>query len=67
MYQISKERAIDVLSICLIRHESTTCNCIGCECYGKDCIEAHRYAESAVRVLKVKEVTDGRKETGSTF
>lgn len=60
MDQISKIKVLDVLSVCLIRHESTDCNCTGCKYYGADCIEAHRYAESAVKCLKVKEVTDGK-------
>ena len=62
MDQISKIKILDVLSICQIRHESTDCNCMGCKYYGSDCIEAHKYAEAAVKCLKVKEVIDARKE-----
>lgn len=60
MDQISKIKVLDVLSICLIRHESNDCKCKDCKFYGDDCIAAHRYAESAVKCLKVKEVTDGQ-------
>ena len=63
MDQISKIKVLDVLSICLIRHEFNDCKCKDCKCYGDDCIAAHRYAELAVKLLKVKEVTDGRKES----
>ena len=59
MDQISKIKVLDVLSVCLIRHESQDCKCKDCRFYGPDCIEAHRYAESAVKLLKVKEVTNG--------
>lgn len=62
MEQISKIKVLDVLSVCLIRHESEDCKCKDCMFYGTDCVEAHRYAESAVECLKVKEVTDDRKE-----
>ena len=62
MDQISKIKVLDVLSVCLIRHESVDCKCKDCRFYGPDCIEAHRYAESAVEFLKVKEVTNGRNE-----
>ena len=61
MEQISKIKVLDVLSVCLIRHESVDCKCKDCKFYGTDCVEAHRYAESAVKLVKVKEVTDGRK------
>ena len=57
---ISKIKVLDVLSICLIRHESEDCKCKDCRCYGEDCIEAHKYAERAVRSLKVKEVNDAK-------
>lgn len=57
---ISKIKVLDVLSICLIRHESEDCKCKDCVYYGSECIEAHRCAEGAVRALKVKEVTDGK-------
>lgn len=60
---ISKIKVLDVLSICLIRHESEDCKCKDCAYYGSECIEAHRYAEGAVRSLKVKEVTDGKQNT----
>lgn len=60
MEAISKIKVLDVLSVCLIRHESSDCKCKDCKFYGADCIEAHKYAESAVKLLKVKEVTDGR-------
>lgn len=56
MDQISKIKVLDVLSVCLIRHESEDCKCKDCQFYGQDCISAHRYAESAVKLLKVKEV-----------
>lgn len=59
MEQISKIKVLDVLSVCLIRHESEDCKCKDCQFYGEECIAAHRYAESAVKLLKVKEVTDG--------
>ena len=59
MDQISKIKVLDVLSVCLIRHESTNVNCMGCKYYGPDCIEVHKYAEVAVKCLKVKEVTNG--------
>ena len=58
---ISKIKVLDVLSICLIRHESEDCKCKDCRFYGEECIQAHKYAEGAVRSLKVKEVTDGQK------
>lgn len=57
---ISKIKVLDVLSTCLIRHESEGCKCKDCRFYGEDCIEAHKYAEGAVRSLKVKEVKDGK-------
>lgn len=60
MDKISKIKVLDVLSICLIRHESEDCKCKDCKCYGQDCIDAHRYAESAVKLLKAKEVTYGK-------
>ena len=53
---ISKIKVLDVLSICMIRHESEDCKCKDCQFYGEDCIRAHRYAEIAVKALKVKEV-----------
>ena len=63
MDQISKIKVSDVLSVCLIRHESTTtCKCSDCKYFGSECIEAHRYADMAVRVLKTKEVQDAEKE-----
>lgn len=55
---VSKIKVLDVLSVCLIRHESDDCKCKDCKFYGEECIAAHRYAESAVKSLKVKEVTD---------
>lgn len=58
MDKISKIKVLDVLSICLIRHESEDCKCKDCMFYGQYCIDAHRYAESAVKLLKAKEVTD---------
>lgn len=60
MEQISKIKVLDVLSVCLIRHESEDCKCKDCKFYGTDCVEAHRYAERAVKLVKFKEVTDGR-------
>ena len=57
MDQISKIKVLDVLSTCLVRHEANDCKCKDCCYYGEDCIRAHRYAESAVKLLKVKEVT----------
>ncbi len=60
MEQISKIKVLDVLSVCRIRHESEDCKCKDCMFYGPDCINAHKFAESAVRIIKVKEVTDGR-------
>lgn len=60
MAQFSKDKVLDVLSVCLIRHESEDCKCKDCMFFGSDCIDAHRYAENAVRLLKVKEVTDER-------
>ena len=60
MVKISKIKVLDVLSICLIRHESEDCKCKDCKFYGQDCIDAHRYAESAVKLLKAKEVTDDK-------
>ena len=63
MEHISKIKVLDVLSVCLIRHTSyDNCKCTDCKFYGTDCIEAHRYAESAVKLLKAKEVTDGQKQ-----
>ncbi len=60
MDQISKIKVLDVLSVCRIRHESEDCKCKDCMFYGQDCVNAHKFAESAVRIIKVKEVTDGR-------
>ena len=63
MDQISKIKVSDVLSVCLIRHESTTnCKCSDCKYFGSECIEAHRYAAMAVRVLKTKEVQERWRE-----
>lgn len=58
MDQISKIKVLNVLSICLIRHESNDCKCKDCKFYGDDCIAAHHYAESAVKSLRVKEIKD---------
>ena len=60
MDQISKIKVLDVLSVCLIRHDSEDCKCKDCKYYGAECVEAHRYAEAAVKCMKVKEVTDGK-------
>lgn len=60
MEQISKIKVLDVLSVCRIRHESEDFKCKGCIFYGQDCVNAHKFAESVVRIIKVKEVTDGR-------
>lgn len=60
MDKISKIKVLDVLSICLIRHESEDCKCKDCKFYGQCCIDAHRYAERAVKLIKAKEVTDGK-------
>lgn len=61
MEQISKIKVLDVLSVCLIRHESEDCKCKDCSFYGTDCVDAHRYAEKAVKLLKVKVVTDAKR------
>ena len=60
MDRFSKDKVLDILSVCLFRHESEDCKCKDCTFFGADCIDAHKYAESAVKLLKVKEVTDDK-------
>ena len=60
MSNISKELVLDVLSTCIIRHTTDT-KCKDCKYYGPDCLEAHEYANSAVKYLKKSEVENGRK------
>lgn len=64
MEDISKNKTLEVLSTCLVRHSASSCKCSDCIYYGPECIEAHRYAERAVKSLKIKEVTDGRNIKG---
>lgn len=56
--EVSKSVVLDVLSVCMIRHEIDT-RCKDCEYYGDKCREAHYYAYRAVDVLKQKEVENG--------
>lgn len=64
---MTKERALDVISICRCRHEAGS-NCYDCIYYGNECIDAHEYAFNAMSVLTKKEVFNGntdKPETGS--
>lgn len=61
MEDISKNKTLEVLSTCLIRHSASSCKCSDCIYYGKDCINAHEFAHYAVKSFKrMKEVTDGQ-------
>ena len=61
MEDISKNKTLEVLSTCLIRHSAESCKCSDCIYYGTDCINAHKFAHYAVKTFKRnKEVTDGR-------
>lgn len=53
----SKDKTLDVLSTCMIRHEIDT-RCRDCIYYGAACVEAHNYAYRAVKVLKQSEVAN---------
>lgn len=64
MEDISKNKALEVLSTCLIRHSASSCKCSDCIYYGTDCIKAHEFAHYAVKTFKRnKEVTDGKQNT----
>lgn len=60
-----KDRILDTLSTCMIRHEIDT-RCKDCIYYGKECYEAHRYAYRAVMALKQSEVENGRVKDAKT-
>lgn len=64
-YNYSKDRILDTLSTCMIRHEIDT-RCKDCVYYGQDCIDAHRYAYRAVAALKQSEVKNGYTEYDGT-
>ena len=65
MEDISKNKTLEVLSTCLIRHSASSCKCSDCIYYGTDCINAHTFAHHAVKTFKRnKEVTDGITKAG---
>ena len=61
MDNYGKDRILDILSTCMIRHEIDT-RCKDCIYYGKDCADAHKYAYRAVNALKQSEVINGKLE-----
>ena len=56
MQDISKVKVMDVMSTCRMRHEMVDLRCKDCIYCGRDCIDAHRVAESAVRIVRKGEL-----------
>lgn len=62
MQEISKIKVMDVMSTCWMRHEMVDPRCKDCIYCGRDCIDAHRVAESAVRILRKGELENELKK-----
>ena len=64
MQDISKIKVMDVMSTCRMRHEMVDPRCKDCIYCGRDCIDAHIVAESAVRILRKGELENELKNVG---
>ena len=52
---ISKNNAIEIMDLCIMRHDANR-KCIDCIYEGQRCIEAHKYAALAARVILQRDV-----------